>query len=41
MLYHLIIWIYKGTPFTNKVNQPILTFLKTKKKILVHATKSY
>ena len=32
---------YKGTSFTNKVNQPVLTFLKTKNKILVHATKSF
>ena len=32
---------YKGTSFTNTVNQPVLTFLKTKDKILVHATKSF
>ena len=32
---------YKGTRFTNTVNQPVLTFLKTKNKILVHATKSF
>ncbi len=32
---------YKGTRFTNKVNQPVLTFLKTKNKILVHSTKSF
>ena len=32
---------YKGTRFTNKVNQPVLTFLKTKNKILVHGTKSF